>query len=264
MVRTSVIILLGVMLTLAFNLDVMPEWNEAPRVGDSYWVSSSHNSSNSSGPSFSSEAVSYSTVNGEYVLCSPGCSDCSTGICGGCLTGYALKSMDMSCVKCGPNCKTCTDTSPTLCSDCLFGAYLSGTTCMPCASECVTCSGSSTSCTQCKGGFYWNGSSCHACARNCKTCNAGGCTLCSQGFTINSGGRCIGCAPSCATCDASDITTCTSCGTNTGLEMVSGRCQSCTDNNCLSCSGSTCSLCKPGYHPDDDGECVLNCRLPCR
>jgi hypothetical protein len=45
--------------------------------------------------------------NGKVRLCGTGCSDCSTGSCSGCFSGFAYDSTSYTCFKCGTNCASC-------------------------------------------------------------------------------------------------------------------------------------------------------------
>jgi hypothetical protein len=95
------------------------------------------------------QAISGYVLNGAIVLCTPGCSDCSTQICTGCKTGFAFNANSALCTPCAPGCYSCDSTNPLSCSSCLNGTYLSGTSCLQCNSTCITCSGSANSCLSC-------------------------------------------------------------------------------------------------------------------
>ena len=114
MIRKCTIFCLATLLIASFALNSMPEWKDLVNGVNIRVSSGTSNSSNSSRPqtSFDSKAVSFSVIDGEYVLCSVGCSECSNGACTECLTGYTFISANSRCIKCGPNCKNCTDSNP--------------------------------------------------------------------------------------------------------------------------------------------------------
>lgn len=79
------------------------------------------------------QAVSGYVTNGQIVLCSPGCNDCSTQTCTGCKTGFAFNANSAICIPCAPGCLSCDANDPTKCSSCMNSTYLSGTQCLPCS-----------------------------------------------------------------------------------------------------------------------------------
>lgn len=205
-------------------------------------------------------SVSGVLVDGEIKLCTPGCSDCSSGSCTTCMTGFVLDSSTSTCFICGPNCLTCSSTNPLSCTTCVSGAFLKSATCQPCDVTCLTCTGSATSCQDCLPGQYFDGAKCASCARNCLACSSNTtCTLCKKGFAVSLG-KCRGCSMSCSDCSPTDIMTCTACGS--GLQLSNGACISCP-KHCKSCNNGKCAVCIGGYQPNSAGVCVKNCELPC-
>lgn len=212
--------------------------------------------------SLSGSSIGGVVSNGVMKLCTAGCSDCSNGYCSACYSGYMLDPNTNTCLICGENCLTCDVTNTKLCFTCAVGSFLSGTSCLPCDTMCVSCSGTAKSCQSCPPSEFFDitTSQCSSCPRNCATCSDGStCTLCRNGFAL-SGTTCRSCVISCSTCDPSDINTCTSC--YKGLELKNGACVSCPDK-CTSCSKGYCAICIDGYHPNSVGVCVMDCELPC-
>jgi len=200
-------------------------------------------------------------VNGLIQLCSPGCSSCATGTCTSCFSGYIFNSNSATCLRCGPNCLTCSSSNANQCLTCINGSYLSGTNCQPCSPTCITCSGTASSCQTCLPGQYYSGSSCAPCSLNCFNCSSfSQCITCNNGFVLAKNGKCRGCSMSCSSCSSTNITQCTSCAN--GLELINSACVSCPIN-CISCNNGQCATCVTGYQPNTNGICVLNCQLLC-
>jgi len=209
----------------------------------------------------SNQGVTGYMVNGQIKLCPPGCSDCSSGTCTSCMTGFAFDSSASICYTCGLNCINCVPSNPNNCSSCMAGAYLSSNTCLPCSTTCITCSGSANSCSQCPPGQYFQSNQCALCPNNCNTCSSQNiCNQCNNGFALTSNGVCRSCIATCSSCSPSNITQCTSCAH--GLQLSGGSCIQCPQN-CLSCNNGICATCISGYTPNAIGVCVLNCQLPC-
>lgn len=87
---------------------------------------------------------------------------------------------DAGCMPCPSNCATCTSSSN--CDSCPPGRYLYETT-------------TSTTCVKnCPAGYYANPEtqSCDMCGDNCQTCiNADGCTSCLTGLVLQANGACV-------------------------------------------------------------------------
>lgn len=207
------------------------------------------------------QTITGTVVDGKIKLCSPGCSDCSSGTCVGCLKGYAFDSTSSLCTKCGQNCVSCTSSNNLVCSSCIVGSYLSNSsTCLPCDKNCITCAGTPTNCTTCPPGQNNNGGICGGCPRNCISCaNSTSCLTCNRGF-VAVNGVCRGCSSSCSNCSATNITQCTSCAG--GLNLINSACVSCP-SNCQACNNGICTTCIPGFNPNSAGLCVPNCQISC-
>lgn len=207
-----------------------------------------------SGDTASEMGMSQVVIGGQIKLCSPGCSDCSTGTCTSCINGYVFDSDSKLCYLCPPGCSACDPANPSSCSKCLDGSFLSGTECLVCDPICTTCTGSATSCKSCLPGQYFdNSTGCTSCSRNCLNCtSASTCDACQKGFVPNAG-VCRKCAQQCSSCAPSNIMYCTSC--TDYLYLSSGQCLPCP-SRCKKCNGATCAICDPGYHPSASGSCV--------
>ena len=78
--------------------------------------------------------------NGQIKFCPPGCSECSSGSCAGCLTGWSYDSDTQICMRCGPGCLTCNSPNYQVCLTCIPSGYLTANnTCQPCDRTCLTC-----------------------------------------------------------------------------------------------------------------------------
>jgi len=200
-------------------------------------------------------------VNGVINLCSPGCSDCSSGTCSSCFDGNVMDSTSFVCLRCDTNCKSCYSLNTTNCSSCFPRSYLSGTSCLPCDPSCFTCAGNSTNCTTCPPGQFMSGGQIAPCMPFCFNCSSTTtCVTCMRGFVVTSNNTCRQCVISCSSCNASNITQCTSCAD--GLQLVNGACISCPDN-CKNCNSGICSVCFPGFQANSAGQCVLQCSPTC-
>ncbi|KAL4496784.1 hypothetical protein ABPG73_011750, partial [Tetrahymena malaccensis] len=157
-------------------------------------------------------------------------------------------------------------------------------------SNCIACSSVSSGCTQCSQGYYLSNSSCLPCLSDCISCTVGSyCTVCTGGRSLNAqnqctcaskyywnGQQCIACSnQSCNTCNTSDSTKCLSCLSNTYL--YNSQCLSTCPNqyykntttltcdqciaNCQQCTNNTsCSLCQPNYYlQPGQNSCLATC-----
>jgi proprotein convertase subtilisin/kexin type 5 len=171
-----------------------------------------------------------------------GCTSCSSdnpNNCIGCIPGY-FSSLDNTynpvsnrCIPCLSNCKTCT--SSTTCSKCLKGYKLTSDKlrCVSkCSSICNTCvENKYNQCLTCFAGYVYD-----AALKTCNvdmTCNTTGtCFACPLNMVlVNS--YCIGCVLSDSHCD-----------------------------NCLATNVSACSSCIAGYYLDASGSCAA-CNSAC-
>ena len=164
-------------------------------------------------------------------------------ICLTCAAGYGLRSGSL-CV-----------------AECPIGTYESGTRCLPCDANCLTCQGSASQCTSCRqsGGLgFLLGSTCidgcppgmasqagvcAACQYPCSQCSTGPeiCTACDQsdgslylygptcigqcpsGYNVNEAAkRCEGCSIGCARCKVGDNRVCQKC--EDGLLLYEDEC----------------------------------------
>jgi len=99
-------------------------------------------------------------INGQCVLCTVGCSICSSqiNVCLACSVGNYLNPVNGTCLSCSPNCINCNSIS---CTDCMpnyiLTAYL---TCeLACSYPCSTCtSGNPNACLICYAGFTYDSS----------------------------------------------------------------------------------------------------------
>ena len=104
----------------------------------------------------------YNSTIGKCVdaVCPANCSNCTSGFCKSCNSGYYLNYTSGMCTSCPTGCATCTGSSSGYtCNTCSSGYYKSGSSCSKCPQGCATCS-SSSSCTTCKTGYTKSGSTC--------------------------------------------------------------------------------------------------------
>ncbi len=208
-------------------------------------------------------------------ICSPNCLTCQgpnlSSACTSCNSGFYLSNS--TCIQgCSLNCFSCTN--PTTCTQCLSGYTLfiqnNQTICAPCTTSCRTCAlGQPGACLSCGTGFFLSGTTCIQCASNCNSCTATGCISCISGFFLTSSQSCSpNCMLPCATCSAVTPTKCTSCiagytyndqaNSCTPTTSCSGPCQVCplgyslSFGNCVLCTGSQCQSC----NPNSPGQCI--------
>lgn len=184
----------------------------------------------------------YYHLEGECLSCMDSCSTCISGTsCTSCKANYAVLSSEGICS----------------CHSAYYSAnqYLNTTdACMPCNSECLTCS---------QGSF----------CLTCKSTNAspnplGGCK-CNDGFygsSLVNSNSCSSCYTGCKTCtEAYKCTTCTDphasisatsgCTCNDGYYLSSSTCIAC-HSDCFSCVGAnTCATCKDANATPDTIGC---------
>lgn len=150
-------------------------------------------------------------------------------------------------------CKTCSTTTPTTCSLCTDGFYLTSTICTACAFPCKTCLGTTiNSCTACLGNYVlanpvpdqcicptspllWpsnvtqNCETCSTIVPNCNTCitmgtpSYTGCSSCADPYYAEADGTCVLCPVTCTSCTSP--TTCSGCANNLVLSSTTtGTC----------------------------------------
>ncbi|ELP89646.1 protein serine/threonine kinase, putative, partial [Entamoeba invadens IP1] len=218
-----------------------------------------------------------------------GCSMRDSKGCKRCLNGYYLDNNE--CIKCGANCKTCSDS--VYCTSCEDGSFID--TNYRCQSlgdlskKCKIAMPSGGGCAICKDGYFKSGIDCNECDDSCYNCdsrerclsckngyfriplekiklclsydsnlnctvvNPDGCILCATGFYL-SNGRCVKCDNNCLTCV--DGKSCTSC-----IEDYVAVEHNCLHYNliehCTTAKESKCTTCEGRNIPSDDGErCV--------
>lgn len=132
------------------------------------------------------------------------CVTSSTNACEYCPLGSVISGG--VCVQCASNCARCNPATPTQCTGCFAGAYLTGSnSCAACGNGCATCSGP-YNCLSCQNGYATLAYStrapvvpvqtnlvyCTPCIAPCALCttNAETCTTCIAGFTFT-GWNCI-------------------------------------------------------------------------
>ena len=139
----------------------------------------------------------YYENNGQMICSSCTNYDClkclSNGTCTTCDNATDHRVLDTSTGRCVPD----------------VGYYDSGVAvALPCDSNCLTCSGASTTCTSCHPANYLSGSVCNPCSANCSYCTNGtACNTCDTGYTTDASGNCILSGYNCST--ISNCQTCT-------------------------------------------------------
>lgn len=224
---------------------------------------------------------------------------CLTCLPGYYLVGAECKACEPQCATCdliASNCTSCPSGEFLKGADCVvtcgLGFYADATsTCQECRSECVQCNGWD-SCNSCKNGFYLDVSSCLPCSSNCETCTSTDtkCLTCYQSSSNNwlrnfecvgscgagyfevPGNVCNPCPPGCTSCTSTECTGCDTdfkkknniCANPCGVGWYDGgaECFEC-DSNCATCSGtsSNCLSCSPG-HAELPPSCP-SCSSPC-
>ena len=138
----------------------------------------------------------------------------------------------------------CSSLWPDKCSTCVSGYILLSNTdpCIPCFTNCATCSPANTSlCFSCLPGYWYSAStySCgnSPCRANCNTCkNLSACSNCSVGYFLAPDGSCQpNVDTNCLTSSNGNKLNCTACSSGYVLSTV--------DGTCLPCSGSYVATC---------------------
>ena len=140
--------------------------------------------------------------NGACVSCPDKCVSCSKGFCAICIDGYHPNSVGVCVKDCELPCATCTDNKPTQCLSCFGGSSLSGKTCL----QDLSCN-TYNNCTSCGqgNGYILLGANCYQCGSiknciQCRTTNINACSLCENGYYINSADTCSTCPSKCTSC----------------------------------------------------------------
>jgi len=209
-------------------------------------------------------------------------------------TRYYQYSNPNRCQRCtDPKCISCAPEN--ICYACDLGAYLTGTTCSPCHSSCLTCDGpTSTQCTRCYAPYYLLLGSCvedcgeyyrkgdnHECQRcaetECMKCdnNVNECLKCEERYYLTASHTCESCTDNCITCPGGTCTKCDSpngwfldtqthlcvstCSIGYRKNTVTGMCEPCADPNCLACDDDKhiCTECEPQrFFLDPESKCT--------
>ena len=118
---------------------------------------------------------SYALMNGNYVMCRPGCEVCSATnpeFCLRCKYYYYLNYATGKCSKCKKGCKVCADFN--VCNYCGVSNNLVSGNCVACQGHCLTCSSANPQlCYSCAPGYSLNlmGSTCSlSCPTDCLHC----------------------------------------------------------------------------------------------
>ena len=225
-------------------------------------------------------------TNGVCNLCPGNCAVCSptTLVCTTCSSGFFL--FQSACVSSCPSgsysfngaciCQNGFALNGQCFTTCPSGFYGINGQCQRCSTQCLQCSGSSTTCTACLSGFTLNsatGTCTSTTTNNCpygQASNNGVCqNICPSGFFFYQGvcyfGSCIsgfvtnnfgGCVEQ---TNPTPTTNCppgqflsqngctTNCPSGTYPDTITGRCLACSAN-CVNCfSGSVCVTCQSGY-----------------
>ncbi|KAI6123178.1 growth factor receptor domain-containing protein [Pisolithus croceorrhizus] len=227
---------------------------------------------------------------GNCEICQLGCAECAAGSgdCITCQSGFTQNANDRTMC----NAVSQTTSSGTTCPD---GSYSNGSSCEPCATECQTCTGStSNDCVICASGTYsLNGScvqtnsvgvcqgssliannnkhECDTCGPKCTSCqipnfnvasttNQAQCTGCLPGYVLYQG-QCIESCPSSTFLSPTDNLTCTACSSTCSTCAGSASyCLTCA-NNMLASNGQCVSSC-PSNTFSSSGACVT-CHPDC-
>lgn len=226
-------------------------------------------------------------VGSECKTCSPVCKTCDGAAenCKSCPGEQFLKQS--KCLQtCGlgwfpdasdyNNCKVCPNeciqcNTATSCNSCKNGYYINIDKCLPCDTNCVTCTATSTKCLSCTSSLYLRnfqcvascgagyyeipGKICNQCPPGCTTCTSSECQSCDSGFKkkgnicanpcgvgwYDAGIDCQQCDAKCETCITSP-SNCLSC--KAGKAMIPPACPDC-QSPCVTCSGTTteCTSC---------------------
>jgi hypothetical protein len=141
-----------------------------------------------------------------------------------CPSGYYKDSLTQKCLPCSSNCKSCSDSSN--CVVCNSNYFLLNAKCRP----------------ECPNGYTTNNGKCVRCeTKNCSSCTPNGktCTECNAPFVLNNNQ----CTKECPEGRWSLLRNCVDCPFG---------CQDC-------CDGSRCDHCLPGKTLTETGKCVDDC-----
>ncbi|CAD5126731.1 DgyrCDS14787 [Dimorphilus gyrociliatus] len=221
----------------------------------------------------------YKTTDNLCLPCPTGCSVCSLNgasvECTSCLAKYDLKGA--LCDLCGiGDCQTCSvpsGGSDLVCLTCSNKFYLNSDDCGHCPKFCKECSyNQKYECTKCydKYAKALDGT-CVPCPSNCETCTANAdkttrCTKCiSKSFSLKTDGTCIPCSEAafanCSTCGPTPLggkAKCDTCSIGFALQDDKLACISCSITGCGMCAhGRICLKCRTMKVQRDDFICVF-------
>ncbi|CAD5126277.1 DgyrCDS14434 [Dimorphilus gyrociliatus] len=224
----------------------------------------------------------YKTSDNLCSPCPTGCSVCSLNgasvECTSCLATYGLKGS--LCQLCGiGECQTCSvpsSESGLVCLTCSNKFYLNSNDCGHCPKFCKECSyNQKYKCTKCYNRYAKaSDGTCVPCPSNCETCTANAdkttrCTKCiSNTYSLKHDGTCLLCSDAafanCATCGptpSSGKAKCHSCSGGFTLQDDELACLPCSITGCELCAhGQTCSKCKSGFYLFNfNRECARKC-----
>ncbi|CAD5111533.1 DgyrCDS836 [Dimorphilus gyrociliatus] len=224
----------------------------------------------------------YKTSDNLCLPCPTGCSACSLNgasvECTSCLATYGLKGT--ACELCGiGECQTCSvpsGGSGLVCLTCSNKFYLNSDDCGQCPKFCKECSyNQKYECTKCYDRYAKaSDGTCVPCPSNCETCTANAdkttrCTKCiSKSFSLKTDGTCVPCSEAvfanCATCGPTPSggkAKCDMCSGGFTLQDDKLACVSCSITGCGMCAhGRICSKCKSGFYLHNyDRECARKC-----
>jgi hypothetical protein len=192
-------------------------------------------------------------VNSKCIQCPDNCLQCNNGNCQTCIPGYTPNTAGTCVPNCILPCATCVDNKPSVCTSCFSSATLSNGTCV----LSLSCNSTGT-CTDCGQGlgYFLLGQYCYSCSQivtisNCLQCSQANqqvCSICNDGFYLDSTGLCPACPSSCLTCIGSTL--CTSCqlGYTLPSDQSQNQCIQCL-SPCATCYGTStyCTTCISGF-----------------
>lgn len=255
--------------------------------------------------------VGYSQLSGpqsECEACSQGCKSCNLtpSSCTSCFSGFEPNGetcdcpagktiVGNECQSCGPNCSSCQNGYPLVCTTCtsnykiinndqcgcLEGTFDDGLQCKGCDSLCRSCSETAEKCLSCFDNFEHSdtlftcfciprttlvGQICQNCGPNCSSCESGTpliCSSCDSNYEITENNEC-GCldgtfdsGTNCWECDP----ICKTCSQN------SSSCSSCDASKGLALNNQnppSCICSDSSHYITISNTCIpLNCESPC-
>lgn len=210
--------------------------------------------------------MSSAVVGGVSIICPVGCAACSSSsVCSACIDGFSLEGS--SCLQCDKTCRTCSLILATECTSCFPGQNLYSGKCLSCSDTlCLNCQNNYEFCLKCKPGYTAVNGVCKACAANCMSCDTAGANYCDingclTGFTRLRLDVCGQCLVGCSSCSPTDVSTCLGCLPGT-YSSDTNKCTICP-SACETCTdASTCQTCKMGYELSGSS-CVSACAFPC-